>query len=190
MTKKGRKVVFGIFKDRTKLEAGVDDLRSNGFRNTDISVLLPEKGDTQTFAHTKGTKAPEGAVLGGGAGAVVGGTIGWLVGAGIISTVPAIGPLLAAGPLMAALSGIGVGGVVGGLSGALVGLGIPEYEAKRYETYVKDGGMLLSVHVDDGDWADKAERILKLAGATDISRSKEAGPKPADQQDFSKDLNP
>ncbi|MNJ99756.1 hypothetical protein D3C87_175370 [compost metagenome] len=190
MIKKGRRVVFGIFQDRAKIENGVDALRAEGFRNTDISVLMPEKGDTSTFAHEKGTKAPEGAAIGSGAGAVIGGTLGWLVGAGIIATIPALGPLLAAGPLMSALAGLGVGGAVGGLSGALVGLGIPEYEAKRYESYVKDGGMLISVHVDDGDWADRAERVLKTAGAKDISRSTEAGPKAPKDIHTSRDINP
>ncbi|MFM6930186.1 MAG: DUF3341 domain-containing protein, partial [Bdellovibrio sp.] len=111
-------------------------------------------------------------------GAVIGGTLGWLVGAGVIATLPVLGPLVAAGPIMSALAGLGVGGAVGGLGGALVGIGIPEYEAKRYEGYVKNGGILISIHVDDREWSKKAETILKDAGAQDISKTSEvSGPK-------------
>ncbi|WP_413944674.1 quinol:electron acceptor oxidoreductase subunit ActD [Bdellovibrio sp. HCB-162] len=173
MAKQGRKVVFGIFKNRSELESCVDQLRLDGFRAEDVSVLMPEKGDTATFAHEKQTKAPEGAAIGTGTGAVLGGAFGWLVGIGAIATIPALGPLVAAGPIMSALAGLGVGGAVGGVTGALVGIGIPEYEAKRYEKYVKDGGMLISVHVDDNEWEDKAEKILEAAGAQDISNSSE-----------------
>ncbi len=175
--KQGRKVVFGIFENRTSLENCVTNLRDQGFRSEDVSVLMPERGDTMTFAHEKGTKAPEGAAIGGGTGAVLGGALGWLVGIGAIATVPALGPLVAAGPIMAALAGLGVGGAVGGIAGALGGIGIPEYEAKRYEKFVQDGGILLSVHVDDGDWKNKAEEILEAAGAKDISSTSEVSQK-------------
>ncbi len=176
-----RKAVFGIFHDRVACENCIDTLKRDGFRNSDVSVLMADKGDTQSFAHHKETKAPEGAVVGGGTGAVLGGALGWLVGAGLIATVPALGPLIAAGPIMSTLAGIGVGGAVGGLSGALVGIGIPEYEAKRYAGYVKDGGILLSVHADDKDWAEKAERVLEAAGADDISKSSEVSSKGSDR---------
>lgn len=177
MGKQGRKVVYGIFQNRASLESCVSNLRLEGFRPEDVSVLMPDKGDTATFAHEKGTKAPEGAAIGGGTGAVLGGALGWLVGIGAVATIPALGPLVAAGPIMSALAGLGVGTAVGGLTGALAGLGIPEYEAKRYEKYVKDGGILISVHVDDNDWEDKAERILEASGAKDISNSTEVSQK-------------
>ena len=190
MAKKGNKAVFGIFHDRGALESCVDDLRSQGFRAEDVSVLMPSKGDTNTFAHQKNTKAPEGAAVGGGTGAILGGTLGWLVGIGAIATLPALGPLVAAGPIMSALAGAGVGGAVGGLSGALVGMGIPEFEAKRYESYVKDGGTLISVHVDDSDGADKAEDILEAHGADDISKSMEAGPSKLKTEPKGRDIPP
>jgi hypothetical protein len=177
MIEKGHKAVFGIFNSRADLERCVDRLKTENFRNSDISVLMPDKGESAKFAHEKETKAPEGAAIGGGTGAVLGGTLGWLVGIGAIATIPALGPLVAAGPIMTALAGVGVGGAVGSITGALVGIGIPEYEAKRYETYVKEGGILLSVHVDDGDWSDKAKRILESCGAHDISKSTEEGPR-------------
>src|SRR6185295_10348659 len=134
-----RKSVFGIYPTLDAVEGAVDALKSAGFRNTDISVLLPDSLGTKDFAHEKGTKAPEGATAGAGTGAVAGGVLGWLVGIGALA-IPGLGPFIAAGPIMAALAGAGVGGAVGGLTGALIGMGIPEYEAKRYEGRVKQGG--------------------------------------------------
>lgn len=165
--------VFGIYPTYTSVEAGVDALKQAGFRNTDISVLFPENVGTKDFAHEKNTKAPEGATAGAGTGAVVGGALGWLVGIGALA-IPGIGPFVAAGPIMAALAGVGVGGAVGGIAGALIGMGIPEYEAKRYEGRVKQGGILLSVHSDNSDWTKRAKDILKHTGAEDISSTGEA----------------
>jgi hypothetical protein len=165
--------VFGIYPTYEGVENGVDALKSAGFRNTDISVLFPENVGTKDFAHKKGTKAPEGATAGAGTGAVVGGALGWLAGIGALA-IPGVGPFIAAGPIMAALAGAGVGGTVGGIAGALIGMGIPEYEAKRYEGRVKNGGILLSVHSDSSDWTKKAKDILERTGAQDISSAGEA----------------
>jgi hypothetical protein len=165
--------VFGIYRDRSALERGIEGLRVAGFRPEDISVLFPENVGTKDFAHEKGTKAPEGASAGAGTGAVVGGVLGWLAGIGAIA-IPGVGPFIAAGPIMAALAGAGLGGAVGGLTGALVGMGIPEYEAKRYEGMIKEGGMLISVHADDSEWTRKAKRILEETGALDVSSTGEA----------------
>jgi hypothetical protein len=166
--------VFGIYTSYASVENAVDALRTAGFRNEDISALFPEGAGTRDFAHEKNTKAPEGATAGGGTGAVVGGALGWLLGIGAIA-IPGLGPFIAAGPIMAALAGAGVGGAVGGITGALIGMGIPEYEAKRYEGRVKDGGILLSVHSDNSDWTKRAKEILKRTGAQDISSTGEAG---------------
>jgi hypothetical protein len=174
---------FGIYKTQSGAEQAVDALKAAGFRNTDISALLPENQGTKDFAHEKNTKAPEGAATGAGTGAVVGGTLGWLAGIGALA-IPGVGPLIAAGPIVAALAGVGVGGAVGGLTGALVGMGIPEYEAKRYEGRVKDGGILLSVHCDSSDWTKKAKEILERTGAEDVSSTGEAS------ADFSKTDKP
>lgn len=171
--KKGNKGVFGIFDSQAEVESAVDTLKSVGFRNQDISVLMPRMGDTQTFAHEKATKAPEGATIGASTGVVLGGTLGWLVGAGMIAATPVLGPLVAVGPILATLVGAGVAGTVGGLAGGLIGFGVPEYEAKRYESFIKKGGILLSVHVDDSDWLAKAQRILETSGAHDISSTTE-----------------
>jgi hypothetical protein len=174
---------FGIFSDRTRVEAAVDQLKRQGYRNTDISVLFPENVGTKDFAHEKNTKAPEGATTGAGTGLVLGGALGWLVGIGALA-IPGLGPFIAAGPIMAALAGAGVGGTVGGLVGALVGMGIPEYEAKRYEGRVKAGGILLSVHCDDSAWTKKAKEILENAGGEDVSSTGES------DADFSKSDRP
>lgn len=165
--------VFGIYPTYGSVEEGVDALKLAGFRNTDISVLFPENVGTKDFAHEKNTKAPEGAASGAGAGAVVGGALGWLAGIGALA-IPGLGPFIAAGPIMAALAGIGVGGTIGGLTGALIGLGIPEYEAKRFEGRIRDGGILLSVHSDDSGWTKKGKEILERTGAQDISSTGEA----------------
>ena len=166
--------VFGIYRDRTSVENAVDVLRQENFRNTDISVLFPENQGTKDFAHEKNTKAPEGAATGAGSGAVIGGTLGWLTGIGALA-IPGLGPFIAAGPIVAALAGVGVGGAIGGIAGALIGMGIPEYEAKRYEGRVKEGGILLSVHCDDSNWTKRAKEILERTGAQDVSSSGEAG---------------
>ena len=165
--------VFGIYRNYEEVERGVDALQAAGFRNTDISVLFPESSGTKDFAHEKNTKAPEGATAGASTGAIVGGGLGWLAGIGALA-IPGLGPFIAAGPIMAALAGAGVGGAVGGITGALIGMGIPEYEAKRYEGKVKDGGILLSVHSDDSVWTKKAKNILEGTGAQDISSTGEA----------------
>lgn len=159
--------VYGIYSDREKVERAVDALKDADFSNEDISVLLPEGGGTKEFAVEKETKAPEGAATGAGTGAVVGGALGWLMGIGLLA-IPGVGPFIAAGPIMAALAGAGAGGLTGGIAGALIGMGIPEYEANRYEGRIKEGGILLSVHVDDSDWKSKAKDILKNSGAEDI----------------------
>jgi len=164
--------VFGIYRSRVSVENAVDRLRQENFRNTDISVLFPENEGTKDFAHVKNTKAPEGTAAGATSGAVIGGGLGWLAGIGALA-IPGVGPLIAAGPIVAALAGAGAGGVVGGITGALVGMGIPEFEAKRYEGRVKEGGLLLSVHCDDSKWVKKAKEILEETGAEDVSSSGE-----------------
>jgi len=164
---------FGIYANREMAESAVDRLTGAGFRSEDISVLLQDNVGTKDFAHEKHTKAPEGATTGAVAGGVIGGTIGVLAGIGLLA-VPGLGPLIAAGPIIAALTGVGSGGIVGGIIGALVGMGIPEYEAKRYEGRIKEGGILLSVHCDNSDWVSKAKTVLRETGAEDIASADEA----------------
>jgi len=164
---------FGIYQTQVDVEYAVDALRKEGFRNTDVSVLFSDNQGTKDFAVEKNTKAPEGTVAGATTGVLIGGVLGWLAGIGALA-IPGVGPLIAAGPIGAALAGVGVGGAVGGIAGALIGMGIPEYEAKRYEGRVKDGGILLSVHCDDRNWTAKAKQILERTGAQDVSSTSES----------------
>jgi len=164
--------VFGIYPSAGQAERAVDALVLERFSNADVSVLLPDNQSSKEFAHEKNTKAPEGTTTGVAAGGTIGGTLGLLAGIGALA-IPGLGPFIAAGPIMGALAGLGVGGAVGGLVGALVGMGIPEYEAKRYEGRVKNGGVLLSVHCDTSDEITRAKDILKRTGAEDISSAGE-----------------
>jgi hypothetical protein len=162
-----------LFDTRMQIESAVDALLANNFRSSDISALLPDAASTREVAHEKHTKAPEGAAVGAAAGGAIGGTLGLLVGIGALA-IPGLGPLIAAGPIVATLAGAGAGGAVGTLTGALAGLGVPEYEAKRYESMLNDGKALLAVHADNGDWAKRAKEIMTRCGATGVDSKGEA----------------
>lgn len=164
--------VLCIAQNESSANVIVDNLKNAGFSYNDISVLFPDKRSTRDFAHEKNTKAPEGAMTGAGAGGVVGGTLGLLAGIGLLA-IPGVGPFIAAGPIMAALSGAAVGAAAGGLAGGLIGLGIPEIEAKRYEEKVQGGNILISVHAESGDEVKRAKEIFENAGATDITSTSE-----------------
>ncbi|MEK6773611.1 MAG: DUF3341 domain-containing protein [Bdellovibrionota bacterium] len=170
--KDNHKAVFGIYSSRSAVEQGIDRLKADGFASTEISVLIPAQGGSEQFAHEKGTKAPEGVTTGASTGMLVGGALGWLAGIGTIA-IPGIGPFIAAGPIMALLAGAGAGAAIGGLAGGLIGMGIPEYEAKRYEGYIKDGGILLSVHTGNTELTKRAKLALEQTSAKDISSTDE-----------------
>lgn len=167
------KAAFCIATSETQAENIVGQLKDAGFSYNDISVLFPDKAGTRDFAHEQHTKAPEGATAGAGAGGAVGGILGWLAGIGLLA-IPGIGPFVAAGPIMAALSGVAVGAAVGGITGALIGMGVPEYEAKRYEGKISRGNILISVHSNDDRETRRAVEIFEAAGAEDISTAGES----------------
>jgi len=169
------KSVFCIATGEEQANRIIDSLKATGFSNNDISVLFPDKGTTKNFAHEKNTKAPEGAVAGAGTGLAVGATLGWLAGIGLLA-IPGVGPFIAAGPIMAAMSGAAVGGTVGGLTGALIGMGVPEFEAKRYEGRIKSGNILISVHSESSNETSRAKQIFEDADAEDISTGGERKP--------------
>lgn len=171
----GKKVaVFGIYPTRSSVENGISSLLNAGFTDADISILLPESlSGAKEMGTEKATKAPEGTAVGVTTGGVIGGTLGLLAGLGALA-IPGVGPLIAAGPIMAALAGLGVGGTVGGLTGALIGLGIPELEAKRYEGLMSKGGILLSVHCDTSDEIKRAKQVLEATRAEDVSSTGES----------------
>ena len=168
-----KKSVFCLATSRNQAEQIVDRLKTSNFSNNDISVLFPDKETNRDFAHEKNTKAPEGAVTGAGTGGVLGGALGWLVGIGALA-IPGVGPFIAAGPIMAALSGAAIGAAAGGVAGALIGMGIPEIEAKRFEGKIKDGNILISVHAESSNEISRAKEIFKAAGAEDICTSGES----------------
>ena len=169
-------VAYGIYPDRLSFERALEGLRAAGFRNIDISAILPERDrTTKDLAHEINTKAPEGFTAGASTGAAVGGVLGWLVGIGALA-IPGIGPIVAAGPVVAALAGAAAAGATGGLVGGLVGAGIPEVEAKRYAGRLREGAYLISVHCDDSKWAKKAEEILEATGGKDVVKTSEATP--------------
>jgi len=180
-----KKSVIGIARDEAQACNIVENLKSGGFSNNDISAMLPDKASTREFAHEKGTKAPEGTTTGVVTGGVLGGVLGWLVGIGALA-IPGLGPFVAAGPIMAALSGVGVGGTAGGIIGALIGMGIPEYEAKRYQARLKEGRILIAVHSENSDQTTRANEIFEKAGAEDISTASEESVKDEDRQGYRK----
>lgn len=176
-----KKAVIGIVETRAQAEAVVETLRrSEHIGVNDISVLLPDLQGSKDFAHEHHTKAPEGAAAGAGAGGVLGGTLGLLAGIGALA-IPGLGPLIAAGPVLAALSGVAAGAAVGGLTGALVGLGIPEIEAKAYEGKIRGGNILIAVHTESKEAQNAAEDVLKRAGASHVDATSEASV-PRDQR--------
>jgi hypothetical protein len=165
--------VFCTVKTSTEATTVVDRLKNAGFTANDISVLMPDTQSSNDFAVDNQTKSPEGATIGAGTGAAVGGGLGWLAGIGALA-IPGVGPLIAAGPILAALTGAALGGTVGGITGALVGLGIPEFEAKRFEGKLKGGRCLVSVHSENSNETEKAKEIFEAAGAEDISTARES----------------
>ena len=167
------RAVFCIAKTEEQAMRIVDQLKAAGFSNNDVSVLLPDRAGTRDFAHEQHTKAPEGAAAGAVAGGLAAGALGWLVGIGSLA-IPGVGPFIAAGPILAALSGAAAGGAIGGMAGALVGFGIPEYEAKQYEGKVKNGNILISVHTEDSKERNAAKEIFERSRADDIASTAEA----------------
>jgi hypothetical protein len=169
------KAVFCIARTEDQARNIVTELKDAGFHGSDISVLFPDTGGSRDFAHEQQTKAPEGAATGAASGGALGGVVGWLAGIGTLA-IPGVGPLIAAGPILAALSGAAAGATIGGLTGALVGYGIPEYEAKRYEGKVRDGNILISVHTEDRQQRAVAKDIFDRCGAEDVGTAGEASP--------------
>ena len=163
-----KKSVFGIAKTQGQAEQIVDRLQSSGFAASEISVLMPDTAGTHDMGHVKATKAPEGATTGATTGGIAGGVLGLLAGIGALA-IPGVGPFIAAGPIMGALSGLGIGAATGGLVGGLVGLGIPEIEAKHYEEKLKAGNYLIAVHARTDDEEERAEDIFEKAGAEDVT---------------------
>jgi hypothetical protein len=150
----------------------IESLRKAGFSNDDISVLMPDEYGAQELGYEKHSKAPEGFAAGVLVGAFLGGPLGYLAATGGLA-IPGAASLIAAGHLLALLSGAALGGLLGGIIGGLIGLGIPEYEVKKYERKIKYGNTLLSVHTDTGKEARVADEIFKNEGVQDIHHTGE-----------------
>src|SRR5450631_3207295 len=168
-----KKSVFCIATSRNQADQIVERLKFAKFSNNDISALFADKGTSHDFAHKKSTKAPEGAVTGAVTGGVVVGALGWIAGIGALA-IPGVGPFIAAGPIVAALSGVAIGAAIGGIAGGLIGLGIPELEAKRYEGKIKEGNIPISVHTDNSAEISRAKDIFTKAATQDICTTGEA----------------
>jgi hypothetical protein len=136
-------------------------------------VLSSDNQGSKDFAHEKRTKYLEGAATGAAPGAVIGAVLTWLVSIQTV-TIAALAPLVAAGPVLAALAGAGAGGTLGWMVGLLAGMRLPEYVARRYAGRIRRGGILLSVHCDSQEWCDRAKKTLKDTGARQISSALEA----------------
>lgn len=174
------KAVICLANTRDHAESIITNLTNAGISTSNISVLLSDRSGNRDFAHERNTKAPEGATMGASAGGVAGGVLGLLAGIGALA-IPGVGPFIAAGPIMAALSGAAVGAAIGGVTGALVGMGMPEYEAKQYEDKVKNGNVLISIHSNDSDEAERIKDIMEDAEAEDVSITGEAGVSKSDK---------
>jgi hypothetical protein len=171
------KVVFCIVPGHSQALKVVDELKAAGIPNQSISVMMSQRGSATEFAKETHIKTPEaGALAGAKVGGLLGGTLGLLVGIGVLA-IPAVGPFIAAGPIMGALSGTAFGVAVGGISGTLIGLGLTEIEAKRYETKLKAGNVLVSVHLDQPDQVQRVRDVFQHAGGEDISVSTEVKPR-------------
>lgn len=183
--------VFGICSSESQARTVIDRLKAAGFAENDLSVLFPDKSTTRDFAVKAGTKVGEGTAVGGIGGGAAGMTVGLLAGLGLLA-IPGVGPLLAAGPIMAALAGGAAGSIAGGLVGGLVGMGIPEFEAKRYEGKIKEGGILMSVHSENSDETKRAKKIMEENGVEDITTGGESSVsnKANDSKDFRDARNP
>ncbi len=157
--------VFGIYATRAGVENAVNTLKVAEYDSANISVLFPFNKDAP---HEKETRSPEGPAVTAATGAVAGAVLGSIVGIGLLG-IPGVGPFLAAGPVVAALSFAGAASAFSGIAGGLIAMGISEVEAKKYEGKIRKNGILLSVHNLDTISNGRAREILRVTGAEDIT---------------------
>lgn len=155
-------LITALFTTRAAAENATEELMKAGFSAEDISILMSETTQGREFAVKQATKAPEGAATGATIGGVLGAIAAGLAAIGTLA-IPGVN-LVAAGPIVAALTGLGAGAATGGITGALIGLGIPEHEAKFYHEEIKQGGILVGVYAHK-DRADIAREVLEACGA-------------------------
>lgn len=155
-----QKTVVGAFHDQHSAEAVVGELKHRGVPEKDISMVARHDGKTEG-GHPNGS-GMHNLSSGIGWGGTVGGTVGLLAGVGALA-IPGIGPIVAAGPLAATLTGA----VAGGVAGGLMDYGIPKDQSKQYEQRLKEGDVLLMVRADAPE-VDKAKTLFEHHGASDI----------------------
>lgn len=160
------KAVTGIFDNEISADRAVSDLLNEGFAKDDISLLMSEQTRNKIFSSTddEANRTAKGAVAGAAFGGAIGALIAGLTSAGAIVTTG--GVLLAAGPIVAMLSGVGVGAIAGGLSGALIRAGFAADEANRYEEEIKRGKAVVILHTSDDRQATLGREVFRNAGAT------------------------
>ncbi len=151
------KVVLGIFHDRNQAEEALEELKNRGF-DRDISLVAREDEQEGGGGIMGGQDLSEGAFTGG----ALGGIAGLLTGVGAL-LIPGIGPIIAAGPIAATLTGV----VTGGIAGGLVDFGIPEERGEFFEEQVRQGGILVSMKAAD-EKVEEAASILREHGASDV----------------------
>jgi hypothetical protein len=164
--------VMGIYSNRSTVSEALNILKKAGYRAADISILSSDEQGSKEFAHVKQNKALYAAAIGAAAGAAIGAALAFLMSNQLVN-LPAFGPLVAAGPILATFAGAGAGGALGWIIGLLSGLRLTEYVAKRFAGRIQQGGILLSVHCDSQEWCDRAKKALRDTGARDISSAPE-----------------
>ncbi len=162
--------VFGTYTSRELLETAIVVSRSVGFRDTDVSILVPQGGDAAEHPQ----KEPgEGGTAKLGSNIVLsGGGLG-VLGAGMV-VVPSMGPMLAAGPILTALSRGQAEMTVADVTTWLIGMGIPAYQARRYQALLQRGSLLAALHADNAAWVKKAKRVIEGTGAQNVFEADEA----------------
>ncbi len=170
-----RLAVMAVFESPDRVTRVVGDLQHAGFESTDVSVVFPRSAadGSVALAHDARTDTAEGGM---GAGGAFGGTLGLLLGI-VAMSIPGLGLVAIAGPIVGALVGVAAGAAVGGLAGTLVSLGVPAAEAERYEGSVRGGGVLVAVHAADSARAERAQEILDRCGGLDIILTSEEWPR-------------
>ena len=154
--------VFGIYSNHSTSEKAIEQLKKDGFKGDEISILAPHQ-KVLSLIHDPENKTVDDTEM----GALIGGVMGWLAGITLIA-IPGFGAAIAGGPILWAFLSLGGMAGAGGVIGGLLGLGLPEKESKHYESRLHKGDILLSIHCDDEARTMKAKEVLIHTGAADV----------------------
>ncbi len=163
-----------LYDDYNDARQTVEALEAAGIPHTDISIVSNNAGQSATTGATTGTVDETRAGTGASTGTLIGGGVGLLTGLGLLA-IPGVGPVVAAGWLIATVTGAGIGAAGGGLLGSLVHAGIPEDQAHTYTEGVRRGGSLVTVRGDESQ-AGRIQAVLdgRTASAVDINARRTA----------------